>query len=190
VTAGDRQAVTQLLQRASAGDEQARASLFDVLYDELRRLAEAAMRRERPDHTLQATALVHETYVRLADDGGRFENRAHFFGVAASAMRRVLVDHARARRAQKRGGGDALVSVEDLDSLPGGAAGSVDLVALDDALSRLAALDPRQAQVVELRFFGGLSVEETATLLDMSPRTIKREWQVARAWLKRELASR
>lgn len=187
MAARDRQAVTALLQRASAGDDDARAALFDVLYGELRKLAEAAMRRERPDHTLQPTALVHETYVRLADDGGRFENRAHFFGVAASAMRRVLVDHARARRAQKRGGGDALVSVDDLDNLPG-TTGAVDLVALDDALSRLSVLDPRQGRVVELRFFGGLSVEETAELLDLSPRTVKREWQMARAWLHRELA--
>ena len=189
MAAGDRQAVTQLLQRASAGDDQARAALFDVLYDELRRLAEAAMRRERPDHTLQPTALVHETYVRLADDSGRFENRAHFFGVAASAMRRVLVDHARARGAQKRGGGEAPLNLDDLDNLPGVPAAGVDLVALDDALSRLAALDPRQAQVVELRFFGGLSVEETAALLALSPRTVKREWQLARAWLKRALAN-
>lgn len=182
--------MTQLLRRASAGDDQARAALFDVLYNELRRLAEAAMRRERPDHTLQPTALVHETYVRLADDAGRFENRAHFFGVAASAMRRVLVDHARARRAQKRGGGETPLVLEDLDSLPGAPAGSVDLVALDDALSQLAALDSRQAQVVELRFFGGLSVEEAAALMDLSPRTVKREWQMARAWLRRELAAR
>ncbi len=184
---GDRQ-VTTLLQRASAGDDQARAALFDVLYSELRKLAEAAMRRERPDHTLQPTALVHETYVRLADDSGRFENRAHFFGVAASAMRRVLVDHARARGAQKRGGGEAFVAVDNLDNLPGAPPGTVDLVSLDDALSRLSVLDSRQGRVVELRFFGGLSVEETATILDLSPRTVKREWQMARAWLRRELA--
>jgi RNA polymerase sigma factor (TIGR02999 family) len=182
--------VTALLQRASAGDDQARAALFDVLYAELRKLAEGAMRRERADHTLQPTALVHETYVRLADDAGRFENRAHFFGVAASAMRRVLVDHARARGALKRGGGEAFVAVDDLDTLPGTPAGTVDLVSLDDALSKLSALDARQARVVELRFFGGLSVEETAALLDLSPRTVKREWQMARAWLRRELAGK
>ena len=188
--AHDRHEVTTLLQRASAGDEQARSALFDVLYDELRKLAEAAMRHERPGHTLQPTALVHETYVRLADDGGRFENRSHFFGVAASAMRRVLVDHARARRAQKRGGGDARVVVDDLDSLPDMPTGTIDLVALDEALLRLSGLDPRQGRVVELRFFGGLSVEETAAVLDLSPRTVKRDWQMARAWLHRELAGR
>lgn len=182
--------MTTLLRQASAGDDHARSALFDVLYGELRKLAEAAMRRERPGHTLQPTALVHETYVRLADDGGRFENRSHFFGVAASAMRRVLVDHARARRARKRGGGDARVVVDDLDSLPGEPAGVVDLVVLDQALSRLSELDSRQAQVVELRFFGGLSVEETAAILDLSARTVKREWQMARAWLRRELAGR
>lgn len=183
-----RHQVTLLLERASAGDDQARAALFDVLYDELRSLAETAMRRERASHTLQPTALLHETYLRLADDGGRFDNRAHFFGVAASAMRRVLVDHARARRAQKRGGGDARVAVDDLDALPGPDDGGVDLIALDDALSSLNALDARQARIVELRFFGGLSVEETAELLELSPRTIKRDWQMARAWLRRALA--
>jgi RNA polymerase sigma-70 factor (ECF subfamily) len=186
VAPGDRHEVTALLRRASAGDDVARSALFDVLYSELRKLAEAAMRRERSDHTLQPTALVHETFVRLADDGGRFENRAHFFGVAASAMRRVLVDHARSRRTQKRGGGTAFVDVDDLDSLAGTPAGAVDLVALDDALSRLSSLDPRQGRVVELRFFAGLSVEETAAILDLSPRTVKREWQMARAWLRRE----
>jgi RNA polymerase sigma-70 factor, ECF subfamily len=187
VAPGDRPEVTALLRRASAGDDAARSELFDVLYGELRKLAEAAMRRERPDHTLQPTALVHETYVRLADDGRGFENRSHFFGVAASAMRRVLVDHARSRRAQKRGGGTAFVEVDDLDNLAGTPAG-VDLVALDDALSRLSSLDPRQGRVVELRFFAGMSVEETAAILDLSPRTVKREWQIARAWLRREFA--
>jgi RNA polymerase sigma-70 factor, ECF subfamily len=180
--------VTRLLERASAGDVAARATLFDVLYRELRRLAEAAMRAERASHTLQPTALVHEAFLRLAQDQGRFESRAHFLGVAARAMRRVLVDHARGRNAQKRGSGTTLVTVNDLDDLPQPASEDVDLVALDDALSRLTLLDARQALIVELRFFGGLSVEETAAVVGVSERTVKREWQVSRAWLRREIA--
>jgi RNA polymerase sigma factor (TIGR02999 family) len=180
--------VTQLLAQASSGDAVARATLFDVLYRELRRLAEGAMRAERANHTLQPTALVHEAFLRLAGNQGRFENRAHFLGVAASAMRRVLVDHARGRNAHKRGHGATLVTVNDLDALPQAAAEEVDLVVLDDALSRLAALDARQGQIVELRFFGGLSVEETAALIGVSERTIKREWQMSRAWLRREMS--
>ena len=176
------------LAQASSGDAVARATLFDVLYRELRRLAEGAMRAERANHTLQPTALVHEAFLRLAGNQGRFENRAHFLGVAASAMRRVLVDHARGRNAHKRGHGATLVTVNDLDALPQAAAEEVDLVVLDDALSRLAALDARQGQIVELRFFGGLSVEETAALIGVSERTIKREWQMSRAWLRREMS--
>ncbi len=180
--------VTRLLAQASAGDDAARAALFEALYRELRRLAVAAMRAERRDHTLQPTALIHEAYVRLAGADGPFENRAHFLSVAATVMRRVLVDHARARNAQKRGGGGARADVPDLDLLAADDADAVDVVALDDALTRLAQLDPRQARVVELRFFGGLSVEETAALVAVSERTIKREWQIARAWLRREMA--
>ena len=183
--AGD---VTRLLERASAGDTGARARLFDVLYRELRRLAEAAMRGERTDHTLQPTALVHEAFLRLASDQGRFESRAHFLGVAAGVMRRVLVDHARGRNARKRGGGATRVSVDDLDDLPRRASEELDLVVLDDALSRLSVLDARQGQIVELRFFGGLSVEETAAVVGISERTVKREWQLSRAWLRREMA--
>jgi len=180
--------VTRLLERASAGDAGARATLFDVLYRELRRVAEAAMRDERADHTLQPTALVHEAFLRLAGDQGRFESRAHFLGVAAGAMRRVLVDHARGRNAQKRGSGATLVTVDDLDDLPQPSVDDVDLGVLDDALSRLTALDARQGQIVELRFFGGLSVEETAAVVGVSERTVKREWQLSRAWLRREIA--
>jgi RNA polymerase sigma-70 factor, ECF subfamily len=179
--------VTRLLEQASAGDAAARATLFDVLYRELRRLAEAAMRAERANHTLQPTALVHEAFLRLAGDHGRFVSRAHFFGVAAGVMRRVLVDHARGRNAQKRGSGATLVTV-DLDDLPQPASAALDLIVLDDALSRLTALDARQGQIVELRFFGGLSVEETAALVGVSERTVKREWQLSRAWLRREIA--
>jgi RNA polymerase sigma factor (TIGR02999 family) len=181
--AGD---VTRLLELASAGDDTAKATLFDVLYRELRVLAERAMRDERADHTLQPTALVHEAYLRLASDRGRFQNRAHFFGVAAGAMRRVLVDHARRRKAQKRGGG-TMVTVDDLDALPQAGATEVDLVVLDDVLSRLAVLDNRLGRIVELRFFGGLSVEETAAVIGVSERTVKRDWQVSRAWLRREI---
>jgi RNA polymerase sigma factor (TIGR02999 family) len=183
--AGD---VTRLLEQASAGDAGARATLFDVLYRELRRLAESAMRAERANHTLQPTALVHEAFLRLSGNQGRFESRAHFLGIAAGAMRRVLVDHARGRNAQKRGSGATLVTVSDLDDLPRRAAEDIDLVVLDDALSRLTALDSRQGQIVELRFFGGLSVEETAAVVGVSERTIKREWQTSRAWLRREIA--
>ena len=146
------------------------------------------MRAERANHTLQPTALVHEAFLKLAGNEGRFESRAHFLGVAAAAMRRVLVDHARGRNAQKRGSGATLVTVNDLDDLPRPAPEDVDLVVLDDALSRLTALDSRQGQIVELRFFGGLSVEETAAVVGVSERTIKREWQTSRAWLRREIA--
>jgi RNA polymerase sigma factor (TIGR02999 family) len=177
-----------LLERASAGDTAARATLFDVLYRELRRLAETAMRAERANHTLQPTALVHEAFLRLVGEQGQFASRAHFLGAASGAMRRVLVDHARGRNAQKRGSGATLVTVDDLDDLPQQpAAATVDLVVLDDALSRLTALDARQGQIVELRFFGGLSVEETAAVVGVSERTVKREWQLSRAWLRREL---
>ena len=182
--------VTRLLERASGGDAAARAALFDALYRELRRLADAAMRAERANHTLQPTALVHEAFLRLAGDAHRFESRAHFLGIAASVMRRVLVDHARGRNAQKRGGGSTLVTVHDLDDLPGPTSEDVDLVVLDEVLSRLAALDARQGQIVELRFFGGLSVEETAEVLAVSPETVKRDWKLAKVWLVREMSRR
>jgi RNA polymerase sigma-70 factor (ECF subfamily) len=162
------------------------AEHFTLVYDELRRLAAAALRRERADHTLQPTALVHEAFVRLAGSAGHpWADRAHFIAVAARAMRRVLVDHARGRRTLKRGNGDLLVSLDGID-VPA-ASTTVDLVALDAILQRLADLDPRQARIVELRYFGGLSVDETAALLEISSRTVKREWQMARAWLEREL---
>jgi RNA polymerase sigma-70 factor, ECF subfamily len=179
--------VTRLLERASAGDTIARATLFDVLYRELRRLAEGAMRAERANHTLQPTALVHEAFLRLVGEQRQFGSRAHFLGAASGVMRRVLVDYARGRNAQKRGSGATLVTVDDLDDLPHPAAAAVDLVVLDDALSRLTALDARQGQIVELRFFGGLSVEETAAVVGVSERTVKREWQLSRAWLRREV---
>jgi RNA polymerase sigma factor (TIGR02999 family) len=181
--------VTKLLGLVSTGDDSARGMLFDLLYAELRRLASSAMRAERPDHTLQPTALVGELYVRLAGSDSRFQNRAHFLAVAATAMRRVLIDHARVRRAGKRGGGQAPVAIDNLDALPfTPEPDGIDILALDDALVRLVALDERQGRIVELRFFGGLSVEETAAVVGVSERTVKREWQISRAWLRRELS--
>lgn len=163
--------------------------LFASVYEELRRLAAAALRRERPDHTLQATALVHEAYLRLADEpGARWEDRAHFTAVAARAMRRILVDHARARNAAKRGSGAGHISLADFEPGVIDSGMGVDLVALDDALARLASFDERQARIVELRFFAGLSVDESAAVIGASPRTVKRDWQMARAWLKRDMS--
>jgi RNA polymerase sigma factor (TIGR02999 family) len=155
------------------------------VYDELRRLAAAYMRRERPGQTLQATALVHEAYLRLADAGSPWTDRQHFIGIAARSMRQILVERARARGAQKRWGGMDRVSLTE--SLAGGRDEDAMLPALDEALERLAALDPEQAKIVELRYFVGLSIEETADALGMSPATLKRRWALARAWLFREL---
>jgi RNA polymerase sigma factor (TIGR02999 family) len=181
--------LTALLSGASSGDQDALSALFSIVYDELRQVAAAALRRERPEHTLQPTALVHETFLRLADDSAVWwQNRTHFLAIASKVMRRILVEHARGRNAQKRGSGEVKRSLDDIDVAMPSVAGDVDLVALDEALARLAALDARQARIVELRFFGGLTVEETATVIGSSPRTVKRDWQVARAWLRREMA--
>lgn len=164
-------------------------SAFALVYDELRRLAASALRHERADHTLQPTALVHEAFLRLADEPtARWQNRGHFLAVAARAMRRILVDHARRYNAQKRGSGAVRLSLDDAGHAAAVPTETLDLVVLDDALGRLAALDARQARIVELRFFGGLSVEETADIVGASARTVKRDWQMARAWLKREMA--
>jgi RNA polymerase sigma-70 factor (ECF subfamily) len=160
-------------------------AMAEEVYAELRRVAAAYLRRERPGQTLQPTALVNEAYVRLAGQHPRFQNRAHFCAIAANAMRQILVERARARHAQKRGGGAARVTLEDNMAVSPEAA--IDLTALDEALTRLAALDPRQARIVELRFFGGLSVEEAAESLGVSSATLKRQWAIARAWLAREL---
>lgn len=172
-----------------AGPERAAHGEIDdvmpAVYAELKRVAAAYLRRERPGQTLQPTALVNEAYVRLAGQHPRFQNRAHFCAIAANAMRQILVERARARNAQKRGGGAARVTLDEgLAPAPGPA---IDLSALDEALTRLAALDAQQARIVELRFFGGLSVDETADVLGVSPATVKRHWSVARAWLAREL---
>lgn len=185
------QEVTQLLQAWRKGDQAAFEQLLPVVYDELRLLARRYLRRERQGHTLQTSALVHEAYLRLlkpeGEEGGAFENRAHFFGVAAHAMRRVLVDNARRRNFAKRGGGVARhVELEEAATLAVGR--DAELVALDDALQELSRLDPRKCRVMELRYFGGLSVEETATALGISVATVMREWSTARAWLRRELS--
>jgi RNA polymerase sigma factor (TIGR02999 family) len=178
--------VTQLLSRWSAGDLSAREALIPLVYDELRRLARHFLAQQRPGHTLQSTALVHEAYVRLVGhDSVHFENRAHFFAVAAQLMRRILVDHARKHNAAKRGGKNATLVLDDAVATPTRQA--VDLAALDDALNNLATLDPRQAHIVEMRFFGGLSIDETSKALGISPATVKREWTTARTWLFDEI---
>ena len=178
--------VTDLLVAWGRGDEQALDRLTPFVYDELRRLARSYLRRERPDHTLQPTALVHEAYVRLMDLGKLdWQNRAHFLGVAARLMRQILVDHARSRRAAKRGSGGEKLSLDLAVAQP--EEREVDLLAVDEALSSLARLDPEQSRIVELRFFGGLTIEETAEVLGVSPSTAKREWRLARAWLYRRM---
>jgi RNA polymerase sigma-70 factor, ECF subfamily len=177
--------ITRLLQQR---DERSLEKLFPIVYDELKMLAGQIFKGEfRKDHTLQPTALVHEAYMRLMGelDGISWQNRAHFFGIAARSMRQILVGHARAHRADKRGGGQTVIALDDAISYL--STQSIEIVSLSEALDRLEELDPRQAQIVELRFFGGLSVEEAAEVLDVSPSTIKREWSMARVWLYREL---
>ena len=177
--------VTSLLRAWSEGDRTALDQLLPAVYQELHRQAERAMRAQSPGHTLQTTALVHETYLRLVNrEGAEWNSRAHFFGVAAKAMRSILVDHARARRAAKRGGGVEPVTLANVEDTGGQ---EVDVLDLNDALERLAEQDPRKASLVELRYFAGLGIEEAASALGVSPATAKREWRVARAWLRREL---
>jgi RNA polymerase sigma factor (TIGR02999 family) len=207
--AGDRQAalpasraqapgeLTQLLQRWSQGDEAAFDRMVPMVYDELRRMAQRHLRHERGGHTLQGTSLVHEVYLRVAEGGPvQWQSRAKFFGWISTLMRHILIDHARSRQAAKRGGGAEVVSLDALHENGGDAADppaphapadGPDLVAIDQALQRLERLDPQQGRVVELRFFCGLSVAETAEALNISPATVKREWMTARAWLLREL---
>ena len=178
--------VTRLLIAWGQGDERARDTLAPLVQRELHRVAERQMARERPGHLLQPTALVNEAYVRLVDGKhGEWQNRAHFFAVAAEMMRRILVDVARARGRDKRGGNALQVSFSDVPDIP--VSPTHDLVALDDALKTLETLDPRQSRVVELRFFGGLSLEETAEVLKVSVGTVRRDWSLAQAWLYREL---
>jgi RNA polymerase sigma factor (TIGR02999 family) len=180
--------VTRLLEAARGGDRDALATLLPVVYDELRRLAAGYMRHERSDHTLQPTALVHEAYVRLVGETDlAWQNRAHFFGMAAQAMRSILVDHARAHAALKREGGRVKVAVSE--EMVASAEPAIDFLALDEALRRLALMDEQQARIVELRFFAGLTVEETSEVMRLSPTTVKREWRTARAWLYRQLTA-
>jgi RNA polymerase sigma factor (TIGR02999 family) len=180
------QEVTQLLIDWTNGSEAARDELMPLVYEELRRLAHRHMGRERPGHTLQTSALVNEAYLRLIDQKNvRWQSRAHFFAIAAQIMRRILVDYARSRRYAKRGGGAPRVSLNE--AAVASESRSAEVVALDEALKGLAAIDPRKGQIVELRFFGGLSVEETAEVLGVSPGTVMRDWTLAKAWLRKEM---
>jgi RNA polymerase sigma factor (TIGR02999 family) len=178
--------VTQLLAEATDGDRRALDQLLPLVYDELRRLAEGLMLRERASHTLQPTALVHEVYMKLVDQTrARWENRAHFFAVAAQAIRRILVDHARTHRRLKRGGEQTTLALDE--GVVGSYQRTVDLIALDEALDDLARHNPQQSRIVELRFFSGLTIEETAAVLDVSTATVERDWRYARARLYRRL---
>jgi RNA polymerase sigma factor (TIGR02999 family) len=183
-----REEISRLLAAWSARDPAARDALIPVVYDELRRLAHHYMQGERTDHTLQTTALVNEAYFRLVEcDRMQWRDRAHFFAMAATLMRRILVDHARERACDKRGGGVVLTGIL---AEPSASASTIDALALDEALERLAAMDAQQARIVELRYFAGLTIEETAEALRLSPATVKREWASARAWLYQQLGTR
>jgi len=178
--------VTDLLTRWRGGDRQALDSLMPLVYEELRVLARHYLRGERPDHTLQSTALVHEAFVRLVgQDPPDWKSRAHFFGVAARLMRQILVDHARNHKAAKRGGNSLTITISE--ELVGGKSEDIDLLALDSALNSLAEVNPQQGRIVELRYFSGLTIEDTSEVLGVSPATVKRSWTVARAWLYREM---
>lgn len=187
--------VTQLLRQWSEGESQALERVMPLVYDELRHLARRHLRHERPGHTLQGTGLVHEAFLRLSQERAvQWESRSQFFSLASKLMRHILVDHARARQADKRGGGQIALSLDELSeagqgwpAAPSGGELALDILALDQCLQRLEQLDPQQSQVVELRYFGGLSIDETAATLGISPATVKREWVTARAWLLREL---
>jgi len=183
------QGITQLLERWSEGDEKALDQLMPLVYAELHRLAGAYLRRERRGQTLQPTELVNEAYLKLIDQrSARWQNRAQFYGVAAQLMRRILVDHARAHYATKRGGDRINVSLKNIGAF--GEQPDADLLALHDVLNRLAEIDPDQSRIVELRFFGGLTIEETAEVMHVSHSTVEREWKIAKAWLKRELTKK
>jgi len=177
--------ITEILATLREGDQEALKSLVPLVYDELRRLARFHLNRERRDHTLQSTALVNEAYLRLAGRDQHFQNRAHFFAIASQLMRQILVDYARRHRANKRGAGVCLLTLDRSVALP--QTRNVDVVALDRALNNLARFDPQQSRIVELRFFGGLSIDETSEVLGVSPATVKRDWATARVWLHREI---
>jgi RNA polymerase sigma factor (TIGR02999 family) len=186
MASGPAPGVTQLLVNWSKGDQAALERLMPLVYGELHRLAAAYLRRERPNHTLQSTALVHEAFMRLVNQQDvEWRNRAHFYAIAAQMIRRILVDYARSQRAEKRGAGAVKLELDEALAVP--QKSDVDLLGLNDALERLAEMDPRQGRIVELRFFAGLSIEETAEVMQLSPASIKREWNSARAWLFRDL---
>ena len=179
--------ISQLLVKWSSGDESALEGLIPLVYDELRRLAKNYLRKERAGHTLQPTALVNEAYMRLADQKSmKWQNRAQFYGIAAQLMRRILVDHARLKHAEKRGGAEqqrlSITSAGEIAAMP-----DLDLLALHEALEELAEIDPQQARIVELKFFAGLSIEETAEVMNLGHATVERDWKMARAWLRRQL---
>lgn len=179
--------ISQLLTKWSSGDESALEGLIPLVYDELRRLAKNYLRKERPGHTLQPTALVNEAYLRLADQKSmKWQNRAQFYGIAAQLMRRILVDHARLKHAEKRGGAEqqklSITTADEMAAMP-----DLDVLALHEALEELGAIDPQQARIVELKFFGGLSIEEIAEVLRVGHATVERDWKMARAWLRRQL---
>jgi RNA polymerase sigma factor (TIGR02999 family) len=187
VSRPDSKDVTTLLLEWSGGKRQAFDELMPLVYQQLRLLAAHQLRHERPNHTLESTALAHEAYLKLIDQRRvQWKDREHFFAVAAQAIRRILVTYARSHNASKRGGGNTLLAFDESIALPGRK--DVDLIRLDDALKSLARLDPQQARIIELRFFGGISIQGTAEILEISTSTVNREWGLARAWLHRELA--
>ena len=178
--------VTQLLMDWGKGDAQALNQLMPLVYNELHRIAGRYLRNERPNHTLQTTALINEAYVRIVDGKSvKWQDRAHFFGVAAQIMRHILVDHARSSRSAKRGGGVQKLTLDE--AVAGSQERNLDLVALNDSLNSLAQIDPQQSRIIELRFFGGLTIEETAEVMSISPATVKRDWNMAKAWLYGEI---
>jgi len=180
-------AVTELLAKWGAGDHEALYALLPLLYNDLHKVAHHYMRKARPGHSLQTTALVNEVYLRLEQyHHARFQSRSHFVAICALLMRQILISYERTRRAAKRGGNGSSLTLDDVNAVA--ASRPLDLIALDDALNDLARLDPQQSRIVELRFFGGLSIEETAEVLDMSPATVKRRWTTARAWLYHEMS--
>ena len=184
--ASDSDNVTRLLLEWGDGNQQALEALVPLIYKELRNLAHNFLYRERPGHTLQTTALVHEAYLKLIDQNdARWQNRAHFFAIAAQAMRRILIDSARKHAAAKRGGPQAELSLDEVTDIA--LEPDINLLKLDEALNELAKIDPRQSRIVELRYFGGLTIEETAEVISVSPATVKREWMMARAWLHQEI---
>jgi RNA polymerase sigma-70 factor, ECF subfamily len=185
---GQRREITQMLREWGGGNREALDALLPLVYEELHRQASRYLRRERAGHTLQTTALIHEAYLKLIDQREvDWKNRAHFFGIAAQMMRRILVDYARARHREKRGGAGSDRPIEEAATLAVSEENGVDLIALDEALTRLSRFDERQARIVELRYFSGLSIEETAEVLRISPATVKSDWTLAKTWLRREM---